>query len=88
MYSCTSRIALLHGYFTLYGSRHLTGKITPSGHIDPLPVALLDFAQVHTHSLRILYSVDIGMSTATPRTLDAAAFCLASWLAAISVHDH
>ena len=44
--------------------------------------ALLEFAEAPTHILRVLYSGDKGITTATSPDLDIAALCLSSWPAA------
>ena len=45
----------------------------------PLPVLYWSFAEAPTHILRVYYSVDMGMTTTTPPTLDMAALCLGLW---------
>ena len=45
----------------------------------PLPVLYWSFAEAPTHILNVFYSVDIGITTTTPPTLDIAALCLSSW---------
>ena len=45
--------------------------------------ALLEFAEAPTRILRLLYTVDIGITTTTSPALDVAALCLVSWPAAI-----
>ena len=44
--------------------------------------ALLEFTEAPTHTLRVLYSVDIGITNTTSPTLDIAALCLSLWPAA------
>ena len=46
--------------------------------------ALLEFAGAPTHILRVLHSVDIGITTTMSPALDIAALCLGSWPATIS----
>ena len=45
--------------------------------------ALLEFIEASTHILRVLYSVDIGITTTASSALDVAALCLSSWPVAI-----